>query len=137
MYSVFMWKAAAPLHITGHQRRTLRRWIEAKTTPQYVVERARIVLLAADGRSNGSIAQELSVSRPTVLLWSNRFATEGPDALTDLKLPSARSDRTLPAATVDAVVKATLHPKPFVWTASARSIIKKVNRCKAIAVTLH
>jgi len=28
-------------------------------------------------------------------------------------------------------------PKPFVWTASARSIIKKVNRCKAVAETLH
>lgn len=28
-------------------------------------------------------------------------------------------------------------PKPFVWTASARSIITKVNRCKAVAETLH
>ncbi len=28
-------------------------------------------------------------------------------------------------------------PKPLIWTASARSIIKKVNRCKAVAETLH
>jgi hypothetical protein len=28
-------------------------------------------------------------------------------------------------------------PKPFVWTASADAIVKKVNRCKAVLETVH
>jgi transposase len=30
-----------------------------------------------------------------------------------------------------------LHPKPFVWTASAESILEKIKRCQAIYETLH
>ena len=29
------------------------------------------------------------------------------------------------------------NPKPFVWTASAESIMAKINRCKSIYETLH
>jgi transposase len=36
--------------------------------------RARIVLIAGDGVSNSAIARELGVSRPTMILWRERFA---------------------------------------------------------------
>ena len=39
------------LDIKGGQRRELERMINASTTPQRMVARARIVLLRADGRS--------------------------------------------------------------------------------------
>jgi transposase len=62
-------------------RERLERWIRAATTPQRVVRRSRIVLLALDGLSATSVAARVGVSRPTVHLWIRRFNTAGPDAL--------------------------------------------------------
>ena len=61
-----MWKSAARLPITPEQQETLRRWLGAHKTPQSVVTRCRIVLMAAEGISNHQIAKRLPVSRPTV-----------------------------------------------------------------------
>ncbi|HEY1353212.1 MAG TPA: helix-turn-helix domain-containing protein [Ktedonobacteraceae bacterium] len=40
---------------------------------QQLVLRARMVLAAGDGQSNGKIAQELAMSVETVRLWRNRW----------------------------------------------------------------
>ena len=61
------------------QRRTLEAWVRAQNTPQSVALRARIVLLSADGLPNSRIAREVGVSRPTVILWRERFRQGGPD----------------------------------------------------------
>lgn len=45
--------------------------------------RARIVLAAAEGLSNGAIARDLAVSVSTVRKWRGRFATLGQDGLKD------------------------------------------------------
>jgi len=39
--------------------------------------RARIVLAAGAGESNSAIARRLAVSRPTVIMWRQRFAAGG------------------------------------------------------------
>lgn len=62
-------------------RTRLERWVRGATTPQRVVRRARIVLLALDGIPPDEIAARVGVSRPTVALWIERFADGGPDAL--------------------------------------------------------
>jgi hypothetical protein len=76
-----MWTAAAPLPVLPEQRRTLESWIRAHNTPQSVVLRARIVLLAADGKANHAIAERLKTTRTTVLLWRERFVKQGPPGL--------------------------------------------------------
>ena len=48
-----------------------------------VAQRARIVLLAADGVSNTAIAEKVGVSRPTVLDWRGRYEREGLAGLDD------------------------------------------------------
>jgi len=63
------------------QRRLLASWIRAGTTPQRVVRRARIVLLAADALSMRTIAQQMQVTPRTVALWRGRFEDHGPEAL--------------------------------------------------------
>ena len=68
-----MWKPAKPLFMKPEQQATLETWVKAKTTPQRVVLRSRICLLAANGLANNAIAQKLGVSRPTIILWRNRF----------------------------------------------------------------
>lgn len=62
-------------------RRQLERWVRGETTPQRVVRRARIVLLALDGLSPHQISDRLGISRPTVTLWIDRFERDGPGAL--------------------------------------------------------
>lgn len=97
--------------MTTKQRRTLESWVRAKTTPQRVVLRSRICLLAAEGRPQQEIAIELGTSRPTVLLWRNRFLNRGPSGLSE-DAPHGPSSRRLPAAKVQAIVEATLHTTP-------------------------
>jgi transposase len=67
--------------LTVNDRALLERWVKAPTTPQRVVMRSRIVLLAADGRRVREIAAALRVSRQTVSLWLNRFRACGPQIL--------------------------------------------------------
>ena len=78
-----MWDASRPLPVTPEQRFTLEAWVVARNTPQKVVFRSQIVLMAATGAPNHRIARTLNTSRPTVLLWRQRFRAGGPVALTE------------------------------------------------------
>jgi transposase len=42
-----------------------------------VVQRARILPLAADGVANTEIAERFGISRPTVIAWRKRYLREG------------------------------------------------------------
>ena len=62
---------------TDEDRETLERWSRGRSTEARLVERARIVLLAAEGRENRDIAAELGITRATVARWRDRFAARG------------------------------------------------------------
>ena len=55
--------------------------------------------MAADGESNSAIVRALGVSRPTVIMWRERFAKGDPQALTDGREGRGR-ERTISAAKV-------------------------------------
>jgi len=63
--------------------------LRSSTVEAGLAQRARIVLLAAQGVSNTQIAGTVGVSRPTVILWRNRYVEAGIGGLGDL----ARSGR--------------------------------------------
>ena len=93
------------------QRRTLEAWVRAQNTPQSVALRARIVLLSADGLPNSRIAREVGVSRPTVILWRERFRQGGPDGLTKIA-PGRGRPVTYNADRVKQIIEATTQSKP-------------------------
>src|SRR6266700_6532169 len=64
-------------------RQVLEARCRAPTTPQRDVKRARIVLLAADGRSTRSIAEAVGVQPRIVSNWRRRFADHGLGGLKD------------------------------------------------------
>jgi transposase len=97
--------------VSDGQRVLLERWVRAHGTPQSVAMRARIVLRAADGQSNSAIARELGVSRPTVIMWRERFAAGGPAALTEVKAGRGRK-RTITAVKIRQIVQATTQSTP-------------------------
>jgi transposase len=69
--------------------------------------RARIVLAAGDGEGTSAIARRIGVSRPTVILWRDRYVEAGLDGLFD----AARSGRPKTIDDGD-IIAATLEPPP-------------------------
>ena len=67
--------------MTSEQRAALERWARGRTTPQRLLLRTRILLLAAEGHSNAAIAKRVGTTRSTVRLWVRRFEEGGPMAL--------------------------------------------------------
>jgi transposase len=106
-----MWESAEALEVSDEARRTLEGWVTARTSPQRIVMRARIVLLAAQGIANRRIAQEVRTSRPTVLLWRNRFAEGGLAALLE-DAPGRGRPTSIAAAKVKRIVAATTQTRP-------------------------
>lgn len=106
-----MWNPPDAVQLTDEQRRTLEAWVAARTTPQRVVFRARIILLASTGASNRHIAHQVQTSRPTVILWRQRFGAGGLAALTE-DAPGRGRKPQLPRTKVQQIVDATLHTTP-------------------------
>jgi len=66
-------RIAAPLELTAEARQELSALSRAHSTPQKLAERARIVLLAADGASVSETAQQLGLWRKTASMWRKRW----------------------------------------------------------------
>jgi transposase len=78
---------AAEVRLLPEDRAVLEARIRAPTTEQRHVLRARIVLLAAEGRSTRSIAAEVGTMPRTVSTWRGRFARNGLFGLADKQRP--------------------------------------------------
>ena len=100
-------RPAVALGLGEGDRERLVKLTRASSVQAGLAQRARIVLLAADGEANTMIAARVGVSRPTVITWRNRYAVRGIAGLQD----QARSGRprTLDHAKIVAV---TLKPPP-------------------------
>jgi transposase len=72
---------AVKVRLRRGDRAVLEARVRAPTTAQRDVLRARIVLLAASGRSTRSIAAEVKAMPRIVSLWRGRYAREGLDGL--------------------------------------------------------
>lgn len=70
-------RVAKPVTLTDEERATLMKWSRGRSTPARLVQRAKIVLAAADGRENKQIAADLGCTRRTVGIWRNRFVSAG------------------------------------------------------------
>src|SRR3989454_256758 len=106
-----MWQSANSLPMTVEQKNQLENWVRAPSTPQKIVLRARICLLAHEGLPNRHIARDLKTSRPTVILWRNHFLKSGVAGL-EHEPPRKTSSQRTEEDRVKAIVEATLHTKP-------------------------
>ena len=76
-------RPVAVVTVTAEQRLELERWSRRPKTAQALAMRSPIILLAAQGGSNKSIAQKLSTTAHTVGKWRKRFVSLGNDGLLD------------------------------------------------------
>ena len=76
-----MWASSTALAITAEDKVELERIVRSGRTEQRHALRARIILGAAEGRSNNALAKELKTSRPTIVDWRARYVEGGVKAL--------------------------------------------------------
>lgn len=112
------------LTVTDEERETLVRWSKRPKSPHSIAQRARIVLLAAEGLANLEVADKVGVHQATVVKWRKRFIERRLDGLIDEPRPGA--PRTVTDADVEAVIVRTLEDKPVDATHwSSRDLAKK------------
>ena len=73
------------IELSDEDRDQLEALVRRRTAEQRMVVRARIVLAAADGQENATIAEDLGVALNTVIKWRKRFFEEGMAGLADRK----------------------------------------------------
>jgi len=104
-------RLAEEVILAPEERTTLECWASGRSLPFRLVQRARIVCMAADGMQSKVIAEKLRVSRPTVQLWRQRFLALRVRGLEKDAPRPGRIPRILHRK-VNAIVKATLETTP-------------------------
>jgi DNA-binding NarL/FixJ family response regulator len=69
--------SAAALPVCADDLAVLRRWAGAALAPAVLVQRAKLLLLAAEGVANTEIAERLGISRPTVIAGASATRMRG------------------------------------------------------------
>jgi transposase len=122
--------------VTAEEERAIGRLARSRTAPVRMVERARIVDLAAHGWRVPGIAAELEVSQRTVRRWVKRFTAQGLAGLGDA--PRSGRPATYPTAAVGALIAASLtNPQelglPFgSWTLDRLASNTSTSSCQAV-----
>jgi len=105
-------RVAAEIVLTNEEHVELSKLVRSKCTSVRLAQRARIVLLAADGMQNKDIAEQLGVGRVQVSRWRERYARS--------RLAGIERDlpRGAPPVKVDAarLVELTTQAKPVAAT---------------------
>src|ERR1017187_899270 len=104
-------RTAAPVRLNPEQKTALERIARQRSLPARLVERARIVLRAAEGLENKQIAAQMGIMPEKVARWRNRFL-EGGIAALEKDAPRPGRTRTITDGRVKQVVEMTLHRKP-------------------------
>src|SRR3954462_8095357 len=98
------------VEVSESDRRELERRVRDKGAPARVVERARIVLLAAEEVPGKQIAAMVGCAEGTVVTWRGRYAERGLAGLADL--PRSGKPSPLPEGLRDRVLELTLTEPP-------------------------
>jgi transposase len=116
-------RVAPKVTLTDEQRVTLRRWSRGRTTPMRLVRRAQIVLLAAEGKQNIELAEQLGIERTIVGRWRRRFVAQG---LAGLEKDAPRGGRPANTALARKIVEHTTQCKPLNATHWSTTSLAKV-----------
>lgn len=104
-------RAAPAIMLSDDDRATLQRWARGRSTPARLVQRSKIVLLAAAGMLNKEIACELRCGTKTVCLWRSRFAARGIAGI-EKDAPRGGQRTRMSEALVQQIIQMTLHESP-------------------------
>jgi transposase len=99
------------LTVPDADRVKLERRARDRGAPARVAERARIVLLAAEGLTGPQIAERVGCTEPTVIKWRRQYAEDGLAGLEDAARPGGPKT-VLTDEAVCEILSATVTPPP-------------------------
>ena len=126
-------RIAAEIVLTKEQREGLMKLANSKLTSVRLAQRARIVLLSADGLQNTSIAENLNVGRVQVSRWRNRYADTGLAGI-ERDLPRGGPEKKVD---VKKLVELTTQSKPCAATHWSTRKMGAVLGISAASVSRH
>jgi putative transposase len=98
------------IKVSNEEREQLESWANARSMPQGIATRMRIVLLAEQGMNNKTIANQLRVSQATVGKWRKRFIEQGIGGLHDELRPGR--PRSISDEKIAQLLKKTVNTSP-------------------------
>jgi transposase len=104
-------RIAPGVELSDAQRKQLETWATGRTIPVRLAERARMILLAAQGQTDKEIGVQLGIWRGTVARWRTRFIADG---VTGIERDQTRPGRKpqISARKVKSIVTLTMQQRP-------------------------
>jgi transposase len=127
-------RIAPKVIVTDEQRKTLVSLARGRSTPVRLMQRAQIVLLAADGKRNEQIAAELELDPSVVGRWRGRFSQHG---LSGIEKDAAGRGRkpTVRDSLVRKIIETTTQHKPANATHwSTRTLAKALGTTQSMVL---
>ena len=100
-----MSRPAPIIQLSSEEKETLLRWMRSPKSEQRMVERARVILLAANGLRGKAIASRMRTREARVSKWLGRFLRDRIAGLEDSER-SGEKRRKYTAATEERILKA-------------------------------
>jgi transposase len=118
-------RVAKQLMIREEDRATLEKWSHGRSTPVRLMQRARVVLLAATGKQNMEIADLVSLDRRMVSVWRGRYTRDG---IRGIEKDSPRSGRrpTKRLTMAPRILRRTTQPPQHATHWSTRTLAKEL-----------
>jgi transposase len=108
-------RVAEKIELDAATERELRALAKGRRIEARLQQRARVILLAAQGLQNKDIAVEVDLDRRQIALWRSRFLNGGIDALRQ-DAPRSGRPATITPEVESSILEATLHTKPAAAT---------------------
>ena len=115
-------RRAPTIDLDTETRERLEQLARSRSQPLRLIQRSRIVLLAASGLDNETIAVELKITRQKAGRWRNRFAERGIDGILKEEPRPGRPPVIGPRKRA-AIVRTTLEEKPANATKWSRALM--------------
>lgn len=104
-------RIASAIDLDETERKTLETLSKSGCVSVRLSQRAKIVLLAAEGCENHGIGKRLGITRQKAGRWRSRFTAEGLAGI-EKDVPRSGRNRTFDDSTVEEVIRKTLREKP-------------------------
>lgn len=104
-------RVAVSIELETQERQLLERLSGSRSTSVRLAERSKIILFAAQGKTNGEIAEALGITRQKAGRWRDRYHEFGLAGI-EKDAPRPGRKQQISARTVSKVIKLTTREKP-------------------------
>ena len=116
--------------LTPEERSELEQMTLSRSLPAGDVQRARMILMLADGESYRSIQEKLQTTAPTISRWKRRFAQQRLEGLVEIRHPGQQPSVITPALQAKVLEMTRRKPRDGSTHWSCRKLAKQLGISK-------